>query len=50
MVADIYWIEHDIKRIVTYCEKDVLAVSRILLRFMNEAPINIENIESVTTF
>ena len=50
MVADIFWQEHDLKRIVTYCEKDVLAVARILLRFMNEASISIENIESVTNF
>jgi predicted PolB exonuclease-like 3'-5' exonuclease len=34
MVADIYWSEHDLRRIVKYCEKDVLAVARILLRFM----------------
>jgi predicted PolB exonuclease-like 3'-5' exonuclease len=50
MVSDIFWSEHDLKRIVTYCEKDVLAVARILLRFMNDAPISIENIESVTVF
>ena len=50
MVADVYWVEHDLKRIVTYCEKDVLAVARILLRFMNEATINMEDIESVTLF
>ena len=50
MVADIYWLEHDLKRIVTYCEKDVLAVARIFLRLMNEAPISPDNIESVTTF
>ena len=50
MVADIFWQEHDLKRIVTYCEKDVLAVARILLRFMNEAPISMDNIESVTIF
>lgn len=50
MVAEIFWQNHDLKRIVTYCEKDVLAVARILLRFMNELPINTNNIESVTTF
>jgi hypothetical protein len=49
MVADIYWRDHDLRRIVTYCEKDVLAVARILLRFMN-GTINADNIESVTTF
>jgi uncharacterized protein YprB with RNaseH-like and TPR domain len=50
MVADIFWLEHDLRRIVTYCEKDVLAVARILLRFMNEALISTDNIESVTSF
>jgi predicted PolB exonuclease-like 3'-5' exonuclease len=50
MVADIFWSEHDLKRIVTYCEKDVLAVARIFLRFMNEQTISTDNIESVTTY
>jgi 3'-5' exonuclease len=50
MVAGIYWDEHDLKRIVTYCEKDVLAVARILLRFMNQGQISMDNIESVTTY
>jgi predicted PolB exonuclease-like 3'-5' exonuclease len=50
MVADIFWEEHDLKRIVIYCEKDVLAVARILLRFMNDTPLSLENIESVTVF
>jgi predicted PolB exonuclease-like 3'-5' exonuclease len=50
MVADIFWLEHDLRRIVTYCEKDVLAVARILLRFMNDAQISTDNIESVTNF
>jgi predicted PolB exonuclease-like 3'-5' exonuclease len=50
MVADIFWEKHDLKRIVTYCEKDVLAVARILLRFMNDTPLSLENIESVTVF
>lgn len=50
MVADIFWSDHDLRRIVTYCEKDVLAVARILLRFMNEAPISPDTIESVTSF
>jgi 3'-5' exonuclease len=50
MIADVYWKEKDIKRIVTYCEKDVLAVARILLRFMNHPQINPDNIESVTSF
>jgi 3'-5' exonuclease len=50
MVADIFWLEHDLQRIVKYCEKDVLAVARILLKFINDSYISAENIESVTTF
>jgi c-di-GMP-related signal transduction protein len=50
MVAGIYHNEHDIKRIAKYCEKDVLAVAQVLLRFMNLPKIEEENIESVTQF
>jgi 3'-5' exonuclease len=50
MVADIFWIENDLKRIVRYCEKDVLAVARILLKFMSDSYISPDNIESVTSF
>ncbi len=49
MVAGIYWNDHDIKRIVRYCEKDVLAVARVLLRFMNLPRIESDRVESVTT-
>jgi 3'-5' exonuclease len=48
MVARIYWEEHDIKRIVKYCEKDVLAVAQVLLRIMNLPVIEADKIESVT--
>lgn len=48
MVAGIYHNEHDIRRIVKYCEKDVLAVAQVLLRFMNLPGIDPERIESVT--
>lgn len=47
-VAGIYYVEGDIERIVRYCEKDVLAIARVLLRFMNYPGIEDENIESVT--
>ena len=50
MVAGIYHNEHDIKRIARYCEKDVLAVAQVLLRFMNLPKIEEEKIESVTRF
>ena len=35
-VADVYYKEKNIHRIVNYCEKDTLAVAQILLRFNNE--------------
>lgn len=47
-VAGIYYTEGDIERIVRYCEKDVLAIARVLLRFVNLPEINEEMIESVT--
>ena len=35
-VANVYYKEKDVQRIVTYCEKDTIAVAQILLRFNNE--------------
>jgi DNA polymerase elongation subunit (family B) len=48
MVAGIYYDEDNLERIVHYCEKDVLAIGRILLRFMNLPGIDEDKIESVT--
>lgn len=48
MVAGIYYNEDNLQRIVHYCEKDVLAIGRVLLRFMNLPGIDEDNIESVT--
>jgi hypothetical protein len=48
MVADIYWQAHDLKRIVRYCEKDVLTVAQIILRFLNLPVISSDRVESAT--
>jgi predicted PolB exonuclease-like 3'-5' exonuclease len=48
MVAGIFYNDDDLKRIVYYCEKDVLAIARVLLRFMNLPGIEDDKIESVT--
>jgi len=48
MVAGIYYVENDLDRIARYCEKDVLAIAQVLLRFMNLPLINENNIESVS--
>jgi DNA polymerase elongation subunit (family B) len=50
MIAGVYYNEKDLARIVRYCEKDVLAVAQVLLRFMNLPGIPYDRIESVTIF
>jgi hypothetical protein len=32
-VAKVYWQDNDLKRIVTYCQKDVVAIAQLLLRY-----------------
>jgi hypothetical protein len=36
-VADVFYNQKDIDRIVTYCEKDTIAVAQIFLRLRREA-------------
>jgi uncharacterized protein YprB with RNaseH-like and TPR domain len=46
-VAHVYYKEKDLQRIVTYCEKDTIAVAQILLRFNNEDLLKEEDIVKV---
>ena len=46
-VAEVYYKKKDIDRIVTYCEKDTVAVAQILLKFNNEAILNDQEIVNV---
>jgi DNA polymerase elongation subunit (family B) len=39
MVSDIYYNQKDISRIVSYCQKDVITVIQILLKFKAENPV-----------
>lgn len=48
MVADVYWKNKDLQRIVIYCEKDVLAIAQLLLKYKGEDLIKEENVESTT--
>jgi predicted PolB exonuclease-like 3'-5' exonuclease len=48
MVGRIYYEEKDLARIVRYCEKDVVTIAKILLRFKNLPGLNDDRIESVT--
>lgn len=43
-IARVYWEEKNMERIVTYCQKDVLTVARLLLRFMGESSIDDKNV------
>jgi uncharacterized protein YprB with RNaseH-like and TPR domain len=44
MVNEVYWKENDLERITVYCEKDVVALTQLFLRFRNEDLIDTENI------
>jgi len=50
MVADVYWKENNLPRIVTYCEKDVLAIAQLLLKYKGEELLKEEHCKSVTPF
>jgi 3'-5' exonuclease len=44
-VWEVYWKEKNLKRIVTYCQKDVVTVAQVYLRMQGEVLIKEENIE-----
>ncbi len=44
MVREIYWYDGDLPRIVEYCQKDVVALTNLFLRFRYEEIIPQENI------
>ena len=48
MVAKIFYKEKDLPKIVRYCERDVIAIAQVILRFMNLPGIAEDRIESVT--
>jgi len=45
MVADVYYKDKDLPRIVTYCQQDVLAVANLLLRFRNRPLLKNEQVK-----
>jgi hypothetical protein len=46
-VARVYWQEHDLPRIVTYCQKDVITIVNLLLRFKGMPMIGEDNLQIV---
>ena len=47
MVQDVYYKDKDLKRIVQYCEQDVIVTANIILRFLQHPLLKPENIEFV---
>lgn len=45
MVWEVYWKEKNLRRIVTYCQKDVVTVAQIFLRMNGEQLLKEESIE-----
>lgn len=43
-VKRVYWEENGLDRIVTYCEKDVLALAQVFLKFVNRPLIKQDNV------
>jgi uncharacterized protein YprB with RNaseH-like and TPR domain len=48
MVWRVYWQEEDLKRIVTYCQKDVVTVAQVYLRLAGEYAIKEEHVEIIS--
>ena len=48
MVGQVYWKEKDLPRIVKYCQKDVVAIAQLFMRYKGEALIKQEQIELVS--
>lgn len=46
-VANVYYQEKNLPRIVEYCERDTVAVAQLLLRFLNKPLIEEDNVVSV---
>lgn len=47
-VAEVYYNDNDLDRIVNYCEQDVLAVAQIILRFARRPLLDAKEIERVS--
>jgi uncharacterized protein YprB with RNaseH-like and TPR domain len=48
MVHSVYWVDKDLERIAEYCQKDVITLAQVLLRFHCEPLIRPANIEIKT--
>jgi len=44
-VGYVYWVEQDLERIVKYCQKDVLAIIQLFLKYQGEPLVADENVQ-----
>ncbi len=47
MVSHVYYVENDLARIVKYCEKDVITIAQLIMRFRNESLIAEGDLERI---
>ncbi len=43
-VGDVYWKENDLDRIAIYCQKDVVTVGQLVLKFKQLPLLEVDNI------
>ncbi|MHC1708191.1 MAG: ribonuclease H-like domain-containing protein [Bacteroidales bacterium] len=43
-VGRVYWVDNDLPRIVEYCQRDVIALARLLLRYKNKPLISDDSV------
>ena len=46
-VGGVYWLENDLERIKTYCQKDVITTARLLQKFKALNPLDDDQITFV---
>jgi 3'-5' exonuclease len=44
-VWEVYWVENNLQRIVTYCQKDTLTVAQLFLKYRGEDLLSPEKVE-----
>jgi hypothetical protein len=47
-VQDVYYKENNLQRIVEYCQRDVVVVANVILRFKNQTLLKEENVTIVS--
>ena len=46
-VARVYWQDHDLDRIVSYCQKDVVTIVNLFLKFRGKPLTDLDKIQIV---